>query len=76
MEDSLMGSYRKATLTEQLPPTPCTPEMRSQMLEIAKEQGTSLAEVQRRAFSLFLSRGYSKSIDEETKTIDMEVIPT
>jgi len=38
----------------QLPPTPCTLEMREKVLEVANSEGLSIAEVQRAAFSFFL----------------------
>lgn len=51
---------RKAKLTAQLPSTPCTPEMREKVVKISDELGISIAEIQRDAISLFLSKLGSK----------------
>jgi hypothetical protein len=56
-----MGSFKKAKLIHTLPPTPCTPEMRDQMVQAAKNQGRSLADIQREAFSIFLRKNFSKA---------------
>lgn len=53
---------KRARLTAQLPPTPCTPEMEKEMRDVARELEISVAEAQRAAFSLFLSTLYSKPI--------------
>jgi hypothetical protein len=56
-----MANYRKRTkLIEQLPPTPCTKEMRAEVDALAEKMGLSIAEIQRRALSLFLSAIDSK----------------
>lgn len=65
-----MGNYGKARLTKFLPSTPCTPDMRTKMLDLAHERGVSLAEIQREAFSLFLSENYSIAIDYSRKSIE------
>jgi dsDNA-binding SOS-regulon protein len=63
-----MGNYGKARYTQFLPSTPCKPEMRDEMLELARKKGVSLAELQREAFSLFLSQNYSNAIDNSRKS--------
>lgn len=52
---------KRKKLTAQLPPTPCTPAMREQMVSFAEKEGRALADVQREAFSLFLSMNDSIS---------------
>lgn len=47
---------RQKVLVDQLPPTPCTPDMRRRIVEISDNQGVSIAEVMRSAISLFLSK--------------------
>jgi len=64
-----MPTRRPKTLVSQLPPTPCTLEMRERMLEIADMQGKSIAEVQREAFALFLSQNDRLSIKNESQVI-------
>jgi len=51
-----MATSKKAVLTAQLPPTPCTPQMREKLVEVARQRNITIAEIQRQAFSLFLSR--------------------
>lgn len=67
-----MGNYGKPRLTKFLPSTPCTPTMREQMLSKAKEKGVSLAELQREAFTLFLSQNSSNAIEKSRKHIEKE----
>lgn len=45
---------RRKKLTAQLPPTPCTPEMRKSVVEFADNAGLSMADVMRSAISIFL----------------------
>lgn len=45
----------KKRMDAQLPPTPCTAEMRDQVVGIAQSEGKSIADIQRIAISLFLS---------------------
>lgn len=52
---------KKAKFTVLLPATPCTPEMKEVMQNIAKEKEVSIASLQREAYSLFLSRNVSKA---------------
>ena len=47
---------RQKKLTERMPATPCSPEMRAAMEKIARERGIALAELQREAVALFLSK--------------------
>lgn len=66
---------QRKKFTEFLPSTPCTPEMRSQIVEIAGEQGRSVADVQRNAFAFFLQSNYSKTIEINSCTIELEATP-
>ena len=50
-----MPSTKRAVLTVTLPPTPCTPEMREDLVGLARQRNQTIAEIQREAFSLFLS---------------------
>jgi hypothetical protein len=65
--DGEMPTRRKAQFIDQLPATPCTPKMRQHILEIAEREGTSIAEIQRKALALFLSKSNSKPIGENSK---------
>ncbi len=56
-----MTLTRRPRYIAQLPATPCTPQMREQMVEIAERRGVSLAEVQREAYSFFLAHDDRKS---------------
>lgn len=57
-------SSTKQPMEARLPVTPCSADMRAQMYEAAKKLGISLAEAQRRAFSLFLSKTDTNSIGQ------------
>jgi hypothetical protein len=59
-----MTSY-KAKLTAQLPPTPCTEEMRENLIALAQDQGRSLADLQRTAIALFLSGNSNKTVNND-----------
>jgi hypothetical protein len=61
-----MKTYKKARYTAQLPPTPCTPEMRQRMIDVAEEKGESVAHLQREAIALFLSENDRNSIINES----------
>lgn len=52
---------KKKILSAQLPATPCTPEMRDNLVKVAEQQGRSLADLQRSAISLFLSASVGMS---------------
>lgn len=56
-----MNITKPATFTTQLPATPCTDEMREKIIEIAQNNGVSIANIQRNAFALFLDSFASKS---------------
>lgn len=58
-----MPARRKVNrFTALLPATPCTSQMRDALVRIAKAEDKSVAEVQRQAYILFLSRIDSKPI--------------
>lgn len=65
-----MPTNAKAKFPAMLPSTPCTAEMRDQIMEIVKQRNSSIAEVQRDAFSLFLAANYSNAI---VKNSDNEI---
>jgi hypothetical protein len=74
---------KREKLTEQLPPTPCTPEMRQQVVDIAQKYGLSIAKVQREAISIFLSNYLSKATvetslahGENAQIVIQEAIPS
>lgn len=67
-----MKEYTKKKMSAWLPPTPCTPEMRNNLIEVAKREGKSIADVQRSAFSLFLSTDVSETNASESLTINEE----
>lgn len=55
-----------------LPATPCTPEMREKMQEVAQREEMSLAEVQRAAFSLFLSEIDNSVISDANEVSEVQ----
>lgn len=59
---------RQKVLVDQLPPTPCTPDMRRQIVEISDNQGVSIAEVMRSAISLFLSKNVCQTHNSDCIT--------
>jgi hypothetical protein len=65
-----MATTKKKVLTAQLPPTPCTPQMRESLVEIAMQRNITIAEIQRQAFSLFLSN----FVSETTRKVNTENI--
>jgi len=67
-----MATSKKAELTATLPPTPCTPQMRELIVELAKQRNITIAEIQRQAFSLFLSGSDSKAIRVDYLAIGQE----
>ena len=56
MMDNPKVRRRWARFPMQLPPTPCSAEMRGALVAVAEQGKVSLAEVQRCAFSLFLTQ--------------------
>jgi hypothetical protein len=62
-----MATSKRAVLTAQLPPTPCTPEMRETLVGIAKQRNITIAEIQRLAFSLFLSSSDTSSVKKDNE---------
>ena len=67
--------YQKPRFVSQLSPVFCTPEMKDQVIEYARQHNLSLSEVQRQALALFLGENYSKSIVDQPKTIEEEAEP-
>jgi hypothetical protein len=67
-----MATSKRPVLTAQLPPTPCTPEMRETLVTLAKNNNVSIADIQRQAFSLFLRGCDSKTITEDIQAIKTE----
>lgn len=63
---------RKRVLIAQLPPTPCTPEMRQDMVNVADARGVSIAELMREAISLFLTKNDRKSLISESEKFKRE----
>lgn len=57
-----MKRYTQPRFSDQLPAAPCTNEMKEEVIRIARSENISVAEIIRRATSLFLSEKYSKSI--------------
>lgn len=66
-----MGNTKKP-MSAHLPATPCHPEMRDRLLGVAKEQGRSIADIQREAFSIFLSKFDTGSIGKNPNSINQE----
>lgn len=58
-------SGTKKKLSAWLPPTPCTPEMREELIAVATREGRSLADLQRTAISLFLSVSDGETINSD-----------
>ena len=56
-----MPKYGGRKFNAQLPATPCNSEMRERVIGFAIKEGISVAELQRRAFYLFLRRNDSKA---------------
>ena len=59
----------KKPMTAQLPPTICTEELRERIVNLAAEQGKSIAEIQREALEFFLQSNDSKSIEKDSVNI-------
>ncbi len=62
----------RGNLTKRLPATPCTPEMREAIVEVAEKRSTSVAEIQRAAFSLFLENNVSSTSTKESPAQNKE----
>ena len=62
-------SGTKKRMDHQLPPTPCTQQMRESLIRIAERQGRSIADLQREAIALFLSKFDSHTISENSTLI-------
>lgn len=63
---NVIEQYVREKLTKQLPPTTCTPEMREDIVSIARRQGLSIGAVQRAAFQFFLDNHDSKTLNIES----------
>ena len=59
---------RTAKMVAQLPPTPCTQEMRDQVVAVADRDQVSVAAVQREALSLFLALRDRDSMAQSNKS--------
>lgn len=68
-----MATTKKPVFTMLLPPTPCTPQMREDLINYAASIGESIAEIQRRSFALFLAENFSKAKVENIHTIETEL---
>lgn len=64
-----MKRYTQPKFNDQLPAAPCTNQMKEDVVRIARSENISVAEIIRRATSLFLSEKYSKSIDNNSNAI-------
>lgn len=53
-------------LDARLPATRVTPEMRDEMVELARQHRCDLGELQRAAFSLFLQQNGTNSVTKDT----------
>lgn len=72
---STIGVLLKPTrYTASLPPTPCTAEMKQQVLAIAKAEAVSLAQIQRTALSLFLIHFEQERQTASTETNTIQVV--
>ena len=69
-----MATSKKKVLTAQLPSTPCTPQMRESIVELAVQRNVTIAEIQREAFSLFLS-GFVSQTDAIVKMNNIQEQP-
>lgn len=67
-----MFDVKRVRLDALLPATPCTPQMREKMRELAQREGASLAELQRAAFSLFLSQADNLVSDQENPVSEVK----
>lgn len=65
-------AYTKAAMGGKLPPIRCSEDLMERALNYAKEKQVSLADVQRKALSLFLSNFYSDAIEECSDAIEKE----
>jgi len=61
-----MERTKRREFEVQLPATPCKPEMRERLFELARAEGVSVAALQRNAISLFLRENYSKAIENNS----------
>ncbi|GIL12523.1 MAG: hypothetical protein BroJett038_12430 [Chloroflexota bacterium] len=67
-----MKRYKKARFTDQLPATPCTPEMKKAVIAFASKNNVSLSEVQRLALSLFFGEDNSISSADFSNPISVK----
>lgn len=59
----MLADLKTERLTARLPVTPCTIDLRESMVQLAKDEGVSLAHLQRYAFEFFLSQHVRKKTD-------------
>ena len=68
----VMMRTKKPQYPVMLPATSVTKEMRQDIVRFAEETGSSIAEVQREAFTFFLSKNDSMSIMSDGRSITNE----
>ncbi|MDX2137950.1 MAG: hypothetical protein SF123_07625 [Chloroflexota bacterium] len=66
-----MARTRRAVLTKLLPPTPVTEQMRDDVVSLATKKNVSIADIQRSAIALFLSRNDSNAINIDSLPSDL-----
>jgi len=57
-----MARTQKKKLTDQLPATSVTPEMKQAVIDLAITKGVSVASIQREAIAFFFEKNYSSAI--------------
>ncbi len=57
--------YTKQRMTALLPSTPCTQQMRDDLVAMAEREGKSLSQLQRQAVALFLSKNDMKNVTND-----------
>lgn len=62
-----MSRTKRPQYTDRLPGTPCTPQMREKVVNLAQREGLSIADIQRRAYTIFLSSFVSDAYIMDSK---------
>lgn len=62
-----MQIIKTPKMNARLPATPCTPEMRESIAQIAERENVKMAEVQRTAIQFFLDQIDSKTVISDSK---------